>query len=164
MTDGGHYENLGLVELLRRGCTHIYCFDASGGDVDTFATLGEAIALARSELGVEIDVKPDGIKRRPGERYNENDHVFGTIRFPGERTPSGILAFCRAAVVAEAPWDVRSYQTKDPQFPTHPTLDQLYTDEKFEAYRMLGHFTATRAVDGMRTRTRRIGRLRPPGR
>jgi hypothetical protein len=31
VTDGGHYENLGLVELLRRGCTEIFCFDASGG-------------------------------------------------------------------------------------------------------------------------------------
>lgn len=31
VSDGGHYENLGLVELLRRGCTRIYCFDGGGG-------------------------------------------------------------------------------------------------------------------------------------
>jgi hypothetical protein len=31
ITDGGHYENLGLVELLRRGCAKVYCFDATGG-------------------------------------------------------------------------------------------------------------------------------------
>src|SRR6266545_2960246 len=36
VTDGGHWENLGLVELLRRGCTEIYCFDAAGDKVDTF--------------------------------------------------------------------------------------------------------------------------------
>ena len=57
VTDGGHYENLGLVELLRRGCTKIYCFDASGGE--GFEALGDAVALARSELGVEIDIRPD---------------------------------------------------------------------------------------------------------
>ena len=57
VTDGGHYENLGLVELLRRGWTKIYCFDASGGE--GFEALGDAVALARSELGVEIDIRPD---------------------------------------------------------------------------------------------------------
>ncbi len=57
VTDGGHYENLGLVELLRRGCTEIYCLDASGLSADgaEFESLGEAITLARSELGVEIE-------------------------------------------------------------------------------------------------------------
>ena len=57
ITDGGHYENLGLVELLRRGCTEIYCLDASGVGQDgaDFEALGEAIALARSELAVEIE-------------------------------------------------------------------------------------------------------------
>ena len=53
VTDGGRYENLGLVELLRRGCTRIFCLDASGGRA--FEALGDAIALARSEVGVEID-------------------------------------------------------------------------------------------------------------
>jgi hypothetical protein len=42
VTDGGHWENLGLVELLRRGCTKIYCFDAAGDKEQTFFTIGEA--------------------------------------------------------------------------------------------------------------------------
>ena len=54
VTDGGHYENLGLVELLRRGCRTIYCFDAGGGK--TGQALGDAIALARAELNVDIDM------------------------------------------------------------------------------------------------------------
>ncbi|MDP8908383.1 MAG: hypothetical protein M3N47_04540 [Chloroflexota bacterium] len=60
ITDGGHYENLGLVELLRRGCAKIYCFDASGGR--PAAALGDAIAFARSELGVEVEINPTNIK------------------------------------------------------------------------------------------------------
>ena len=43
ISDGGHFENLGLVELLRRGCTQIYCFDASGGPPADFTTLGQAV-------------------------------------------------------------------------------------------------------------------------
>lgn len=154
VTDGGHFENLGLVELLRRGCTEIYCFDASGGDVDTYATLGEAVALARSELGVDIDIRPEKMSRPPGGDYCANDHVVGKITYQSQHAVIGHLVFSRAAVIADAPWDVRAYQQKDPDFPTHSTLDQLYTDEKFEAYRKLGNSTAERAITAMRA-TRR---------
>jgi len=53
-TDGGHYENLGLVELLRHRCRTIYCIDASGDSPPFAATLAEAITLAYEELGVKI--------------------------------------------------------------------------------------------------------------
>jgi hypothetical protein len=172
VTDGGHFENLGLVELLRRGCNFVYCFDASGGDVDSFATLGQAIAIARTELGVEIIVDPkppkqnastDEAKKRPHEtepeidtndeapsttRLPEGIHI-GRIRYPDSKQPDGRIVFARAIVTDDAPWDVRAYKERDPKFPTHGLLDQLYTDEKFEAYRALGHFMATRSVAAM---------------
>ena len=47
VSDGGHWENLGLVELLRRGCTRIVCINAGGDHQDSFGTIGEAMALAR---------------------------------------------------------------------------------------------------------------------
>ena len=52
VTDGGHYDNLGLVEALRRGARHIVVLDASGDKADTWFTLGGSIALARSDAGV----------------------------------------------------------------------------------------------------------------
>jgi len=60
LTDGGHWENLGMVELLRRGCRNIVVISAAGDGVDGFATIGEAIALAREELDLEIaiDLEP----------------------------------------------------------------------------------------------------------
>jgi hypothetical protein len=141
VTDGGHFENLGLVELLRRGCTDIFCFDASGGDVDSVATLGEAIAIARSDLGVEIermanDTSPAGI-------------TAFTIRY-ADSPVKARLVVVRPVVTDDDPLDVRAYQRKDPEFPTHGTHDQLYTDEKFESYRALGHVMAERAVVRMR--------------
>ncbi|AKJ14707.1 hypothetical protein ABB07_33000 [Streptomyces incarnatus] len=67
VTDGGHYENLGLVELLRHGVTTAVCVDASGGSGAFAAALGEAIALAREELGVEIVIeREDWQKLVPG--------------------------------------------------------------------------------------------------
>ena len=58
VTDGGHYDNLGLVEALHRGAEKIVVFDASGDRTDTFYTLGGAMALARTDAEVDITLNP----------------------------------------------------------------------------------------------------------
>lgn len=158
VTDGGHYENLGLVELLRRGCTEIYVFDASGDDVDSFATLGEAIALARSDLLVDIDIDPTPLRRREDSNRADTDHVVGTFRYADGT--EGRLVFAKTVVVDEAPWDVLAYAGADPEFPNHSTLDQLFDDAQFEAYRALGHSAGGRVAAAMRRaeRSREAGR------
>jgi hypothetical protein len=145
VTDGGHYENLGLVELLRRGCTEIYCFDASGGE--GFEVLGEAIALARSELGVSIEVEGDKLEKLfPDESSGEAsaNALEVTFKYPDDTT--GRLIYARNVLTAEAPWDARAYHKVDPSFPHNTTADQLYTDQKFEAYRVLGELAGKNAV------------------
>jgi pterin-4a-carbinolamine dehydratase len=163
VTDGGHYENLGLVELLRRGCTDVYCLDASGvnGDGAEFGALGEAIALARSELGVEIEFKAgklaeDLTQLTPDAKTHlaARDVVTGTISYPpapdGTAGPQGRLIYVRNTMTGDAPWDVRSHHESDPRFPNNPTVDQLYTDQKFEAYRVLGERAGVSAYEALR--------------
>jgi hypothetical protein len=58
VTDGGHRENLGLVELLRRRCSTIICVDSSGDSPGSYATLRQAADLARVEVGATIDLGP----------------------------------------------------------------------------------------------------------
>jgi hypothetical protein len=145
VTDGGHYENLGLVELLRRGCTRIYCFDASGGQ--TFSALGDAVALARSELGVEIEIDPQRLMSTGDPLAAEANAV--TARFRYASGEEGILVYARNVVVPDAPWDVRAHQLADPRFPNDSTVDQLYTDQKFESYRALGECAGQRAIELM---------------
>lgn len=153
VTDGGHYENLGLVELLRRGCTEVYCFDASGvgeGRAE-FEALGEAIAIARSELGVEIefgDCDPGDLEPDEKTHLAKRDVVRGRISYPDG--PSGTLVYVRNSMTEKAPWDARAHQRTDPRFPHNSTIDQLYTDQKFEAYRVLGARAGARAVAQMR--------------
>lgn len=156
VTDGGHYENLGLVELLRRGCTKIYCFDASGvgqGRAE-FDALGDAIALARSELGVEIDFKrddPGDLEPDPDTHLAKKDVVTGTIRYThGAEVVEGTLIYVRNAMTDRATWDARAHQLEDPRFPHNSTVDQLYTDKKFESYRVLGARAAGRAMKAMK--------------
>lgn len=157
VTDGGHYDNLGLVELLRDGCTTIFCLDGGGDRAGSYQALGEAVALARSELGVDIEIDPLVIATPKKKEFAPTDHVIGRIRYRSETGEApldgqagdqgtGLLVYCRAAVTADAPWDVRDFRERDPRFPIHSTLDQLFNDQKFESYRALGAWTARRAV------------------
>lgn len=166
VTDGGHFDNLGVVELLRRGCTTIYCLDAGGDPAGSYAALGEAIALARSDLQVDLDIDPSPIDAPEPGAPPATDHVVGRIRYRATPTGKGEftcdtddsspyvgrIVYCRAAVTTEAPYDVRAFQERDPRFPNHSTLDQLFDDEKFESYRALGAHTADRAIETLRRR------------
>lgn len=140
VTDGAHYEGLGLVELLRRRCLEIYCLDAAGEATDTFGALADAMRIARGELGVTIEIDPlpmasdaDGISKVGA--------WAGVVRYPAtaHRTAeTGWVVLAKLAVPKDAPFDIRDLARTLPGFPNHPTADQLFTDQKFEAYRALG--------------------------
>jgi hypothetical protein len=149
VSDGGHYENLGLVELLRRGCRDVYCFDASGGR-DT-QELGDAIALARSELQIEIDIDPKTLEPDPKTGIAEECCTVGEIRYP-DGGPVGRLVYVRSVLAqdADVPHDVWAYHKTDKEFPHNSTGQQLYTDQRFEAYRALGAAAARQALKAWR--------------
>jgi hypothetical protein len=132
VTDGGHYENLGLVELLRRGCTEIYCFDASNDDFDA---VGDAVALARSELGVEVDVQWTDLEADPKTGLAKADCVAGTVTYPGKDQPNAMLYFARLAMTGHAPADVVAYRHHDPHFPHDPTTPRPTSCTRISALR-----------------------------
>jgi uncharacterized protein YjeT (DUF2065 family) len=157
VTDGGHYENLGLVEQLRRGCEWIFCIDAAGDTVTTFHTLGEAIALARAELDVDIRITPDVDMALPADQAGQKvadlghvpwvtkAHAFGDILYPDGTT--GRLVYIKAAVPEDAPWDIKNYAETHPGFPTDPTLDQFFDATRIDAYRTLGELITEEALN-----------------
>lgn len=143
VTDGGHYENLGLVELLRtKRCREVYCFDAAGDATHTFDTFADAQRLARQEWQIEIDLDPRAMTDENG--ISKVGVWAGTVNYP-EGDP-GWLVVAKLAVPLSAPFDLLDRARTLPSFPTHPTADQLYTDEKFEAYRALGHHLGREAL------------------
>jgi hypothetical protein len=124
-----------------------------------FEALGDAIALARDELSVEIVF--DGSEGRDPEelipeekgKAAKRDVVTATIAYPETEDgpgPRGKLVYVRNTVTPESPWDAKAHQQSDPRFPNNPTVDQLYTDQKFEAYRVLGARAGVHAVAAMK--------------
>jgi hypothetical protein len=145
VTDGGHYDNLGLVELLDKKCGWIWCIDASGDHTNTFNTLGEAFALAWRK-GITIDLDPSQmLQPKPDdESYVAEPYCVGTITYADGST--GTLAVIKAGVWAEAPWAIRAFEIANPKFPCDPTSNQLFTAEQFDAYVELGEASTCRAL------------------
>ncbi len=141
ITDGGGYENLGLVEALRRKPAEVFCFDASGDTPGSFSTLGQAIALARTELSVNVDLNPRASADREGGAL---PYVVGTATYPDGSQAS--IWYVKAMLTPGAPWDVQAYAMGHPKFPHDSTGQQLYDDPEFEAYRSLGHDAVTRVL------------------
>jgi hypothetical protein len=150
VTDGGHYDNLGLVELFRRGCTEIYCFDATGGGADDFSTLREAVRIARVDIGVEVNISMDDLKPQDGlDGRSPTDHVVGNFEYSDGR--QGVLYFARAALTPDLPLDIETYARKNRQFPHDPTFDQFFDEAQFEAYRQLGRRAAHNVLESAST-------------
>jgi hypothetical protein len=141
VTDGGHYDNLGLVEALRRRPGAIVVFDASGDAQGSFSTLGQAVALARTECGCDIGISPDPISPDQTSRLVPTTVAVGSVRYPGEDQRPRPLLYARLGVTAAHPWDVRAYLRDHPSFPTASTIQQLYDADEFEAYRAMGEAT-----------------------
>ena len=164
VTDGGHYDNLGLVEALHRapalGITHILVLDASGDKADTWSTLGGSIALARSDAETDIEINPltmitpadGGDPRAPklGSGQVVCPWVSGTFRqAPAGAGPDRTIVVCKLGWWTGAPWDVRAYAAGHPAYPADSTLEQLYDSAEFDAYRELGASSVTLAMQGL---------------
>ncbi|HET7397208.1 MAG TPA: hypothetical protein VFJ94_01700 [Intrasporangium sp.] len=157
VTDGGHYENLGIVELLRRRCTTIYCVDGGGDSPPTAPGLAEAIALAECELGVSITLhhpfhaEPGAgnplVPQAPLTAVNsalaKEPVILGTFTYPAasglpEGARTGTLLVGRALLWPEMPYGLLSYAAQHREFPHDSTGDQWFDDGQFTAYTRLG--------------------------
>jgi hypothetical protein len=135
VTDGGHYDNLGLIEALRRRPGTIYVLDASNDAEDTFRTLGRAIATARMDLDCEVHMDPRGMRRLTQTRSGAA-WCTGSYRYADGA--EGTIFLAKAILLEDLTWDVEAYAADNLDFPRTSTGNQLYSEFDFEAYRQLG--------------------------
>jgi hypothetical protein len=153
VTDGGHYDNLGLVEALRRGASRIVVLDASGDKASTWSTLGNAFALARADAGVDITLDPSTMRPPPGKDLAAGQvvHPWAHGYFRRQQEVDGLprqgeIWVCKLGWWAGAPWDVCAYADGHLTYPTDSTLEQLYDATEFDAYQQLGAATVLDAA------------------
>ena len=147
LSDGGHIENLGVFELLRRKCRVIIASDAGADPACTFGDLGDLIRMARVDLGVDIRGVDTGRLRPDPSRHVSDSHaIVGEIVYREENFP-GTLIYIKSALTADDPLDLHVYKHRQPRFPHETTINQFFDEEQFEAYRVLGHRSGVAAAD-----------------
>jgi hypothetical protein len=163
LSDGGHFENLGLYELIRRRCKFIVVSDA-GQDRDfAFGDLGNAVERARVDFGAVIrfpDDPTDLANLLPGSagdslyvrKYGLAKHGFaiGKIYYADDKNDTGpkegTLIYIKSTLIKGLPADVYGYKSANPRFPDQSTADQFFDEEQFEAYRELGYRLTDQAL------------------
>ena len=136
LSDGGHFENLGIYELVRRRCDHIVAIDAGADLRNSFDDLGNAIRKCYADFGVVIDIRVDELKRKVDGEVG-GYFAVGKIHYPqGE---PGNLIYIKPGLTGQEPADLLNYARTCAAFPHHPTADQWFDESQFESYRKLGH-------------------------
>ena len=160
LSDGGHFENLGLYEMVRRRCRLIVVSDG-GCDPDfEFADLGNAVRKISLDLGVPIYFRGLGnLKTRGaddgdpccGEKEESERlaalaslpfHALGVIDYPkaDDGGKPGLILYVKAGYHRDRIYNagVRNYASANPDFPHQSTADQFFSESQFESYRALG--------------------------
>ncbi|WP_208752282.1 hypothetical protein [Corallococcus carmarthensis] len=139
LSDGGHFENLGLYELIRRRCRYIVVSDCGMDPTVAFEDFGNAVRRVREDFGVQIEI--DLSPLRPGAGgCARQPMVAGDLRYPDGT--SGVLLLFKPSLVGTEPPDITQYKTANPAFPHDTTINQFYDEAQWESYRRLGAHAA----------------------
>lgn len=142
LSDGSHFENLGLYELVRRHCRYIIVTDSSADPEVAFDDLANTLRRVREDFGVEIELDIEPL--RPGENGRSRQHaIIGSIHYDGMAgTDKGTIIYFKPTLTGDEPADVLQYQTRNIAFPHEGTSDQFYDESQWESYRRLGEHAA----------------------
>jgi hypothetical protein len=135
LSDGGHFENLGVYELVRRECRYILCCDADCDFSSTFDNLGSLVEKCRSDFGVNIEINVENLKHDEN-RISQFHYALGTIHY--RDGSDGSLLYIKPTLTGDEPEDVQAYAAKNGAFPHDSTANQFFDESQFESYRALG--------------------------
>jgi len=157
LTDGGHIENLGVYELLKRRCRVIIVIDAVADQEMAFGSLNTMERYARIDLGVRIDLpwqELTNVARKISKTIDDTGDcpklagphcAIGEIAYPGDRR--GVLIYIKSSLTGDENDYIFHYKRRYSQFPHETTLDQMFSEEQFEAYRALGFHAVYKLFD-----------------
>jgi hypothetical protein len=164
LTDGGHFENMGGYELIRRRLRKIVIIDAEADPDYTFDGLADLVRKARLDFGAEIvfssreqldqTVAPalrefigtladlrrlgDGASANEPERTSPSlaHAALATITYrDGTR---GRLLYIKPTLLGRESADLVHYHARHADFPQETTADQFFDEAQWESYRKLG--------------------------
>jgi hypothetical protein len=152
LSDGGHFENLGVYEMLKRRCRRIMVIDAGQDEACAFFDLGMMIRKAEIDLPVKIDLATTGLASRAtieaGKAAGARGFAFGTVTYylSDGTIETGEIAYLKPTLLPDVPTSVAAYASGSLPFPHETTADQFFSESQFESYRALGAFQGGKLV------------------
>lgn len=137
LSDGGHFENLGAYELLKRKCKYLIISDCEADPQMRFKGLSYLIRLARIDLGIKVEINLADIQPKENKGYSNSHGAVGRIVYPDGNT--GYLLYIKSSLTGDEPPHLNEYKIKNPCFPHQTTADQWFDEQQFEVYRELGY-------------------------
>jgi hypothetical protein len=148
LTDGGHIENLGIYELLRRKCRLIMVVDGEEDRAMRFHAFSTLQRYARIDLGIRISVPWQIVAettrewmetdRKPEEQKRGRGPHIAVGRIEYGSGQEGYLIYLKLSLNGDENDYIRDYARRFPHFPHETTSDQFFSEEQFEVYRALG--------------------------
>ena len=168
LSDGGHFENTGAYELLRRRLPLIIIIDAAADPDYACEDLANIVRKARLDFGAEIEFLDE--KGLDWMRRNRRDleclSHFGSlemlcrgparaalawVHYEERLVPESLIVYIKPTLAGDETPDITSYHTTHPKFPQQTTTDQFFEEAQWESYRRLGQFISERIfADGFR--------------
>lgn len=158
LSDGGHFENTGCYELIRRQVPVIICCDCGADPAYQFADVANLVRKARTDFGAEIEflskaahapgdaaldsLRTQGANDQGKRGYSPTHCVIATVRYAGRRTVGSVILFLKPTLTGDEPEDILHYSTTHGAFPQETTADQFFDEAQWESYRKLGEHIA----------------------
>jgi hypothetical protein len=140
LSDGGHFENLALYELVRRRCRLIVCVDAGADPDRDFSDLANAVQKCRVDFGAQITIDVSPMRPAAGGLAKQG-FAIGSVVY-ADNSP-GTLVYIKPSLTGREPTDIENYAHLHGRFPHEPTSDQYFSEAQFECYRRLGEYLGT---------------------
>jgi hypothetical protein len=186
LSDGGHFENLGLYEMIRRRCRCIVISDAVCDPAYGFNDLGNAVRKIAIDLGVyvsfgklhELQSRPAGKTVLTGAYYaiGEIDYKTAPENSPDpaagadakaamdaarEKVENGWILYVKPGYHGTESPGIVAYAAASAAFPHETTADQFFSESQFESYRTLGFEIMDGILRGGRARMEQLPTGKP---
>ncbi len=158
LSDGGHFENLGLYELVRRKLKLIVVCDGSADPRYGFEDLANAIEKVRADFGALVlfdsadmetltpkSVLETGENAGKKVTYADRGYLIGRVLYKDHKEEATLI-YLTTAFFKDVSADLYAYRKAHDEFPDEPTMDQFFDEQQFEAYRELGYQAAYRLM------------------
>ncbi|NIM50658.1 MAG: hypothetical protein GTN78_03645 [Gemmatimonadales bacterium] len=168
LSDGGHFENMGGYELIRRRLPFIVVCDHEQDADYGFGGLANLVRKARIDFDTEIEFLSteqleavvdeslhgwigtrDQLRRRKGRRpYSRAHAALAHVKYLSEKGTEvdrhGVLLYIKPTLLGDEPTDLIEYHASHPAYPHESTGDQFFDEAQWESYRRLGQQMAAR--------------------